>query len=60
MRQIGDMLVWLTMILIVAAVVYYTPLLASYVSSRDAHPTPRSVAWHAKHHGEQLPAAEIP
>ena len=60
MRQIGDMLVWLAMILIVAAVVYYTPQLASYVSAKDSHPVPRSVAWHAMHHGEQPSEAETP
>jgi hypothetical protein len=33
MRQIGDTLVWLAMITVVAAVVYFTPRLASYVTS---------------------------
>ena len=31
MRQVGDTLVWLAMIGVVAAVVYFTPRLASYV-----------------------------
>ena len=33
MRQIGDTLVWLAMITVIAAVVYFTPRLASYVTS---------------------------
>jgi hypothetical protein len=33
MRQVGDTLVWLAMIGVVAAVVYFTPRLASYVGN---------------------------
>ena len=33
MRQVGDTLVWLAMIGVIAAVVYFTPRLASYVGS---------------------------
>jgi hypothetical protein len=33
MRQVGDTLVWLAMIGVVVAVVYFTPRLASYVGS---------------------------
>jgi hypothetical protein len=33
MRQVVDTLVWLAMIMVVAAVVYFTPRLASYVTS---------------------------
>jgi hypothetical protein len=33
MRQVGDTLVWLAMITVVAAVVYFTPRLASYVTA---------------------------
>ena len=33
MRQVGDTLVWLAMIGVVAAVVYFTPRLANYVGS---------------------------
>jgi hypothetical protein len=33
MRQVGDTLVWLAMIGVVAAVVYFTPRLASYMGS---------------------------
>ena len=60
MRQVGDMLVWLAMILIVAAVVYYTPQLASYVSAKDTRSVPRSVAWHGMHHLDQAPDADDP
>ena len=38
MRQIGDMLVWLAVIVVVAAVVYYTPRVANYMSTRDLSP----------------------
>ena len=33
MRQVGDTLVWLAMIGVVVAVVYFTPRLASYLGS---------------------------
>ena len=32
MRQVGDTLVWLAMISVVGAVVYFTPRLANYVA----------------------------
>lgn len=35
MRQVGDTLVWLGLILVVAAVVYFTPRLANYVARRQ-------------------------
>ncbi len=38
MRQVGDTLVWLGLIVVVAAVVYFTPRVASYVSTREAPP----------------------
>ena len=34
MRQVVDTLVWLAMIMVVAAVVYFTPRLANYVTSK--------------------------
>jgi hypothetical protein len=37
MRQVGDTLVWLAMIGVVAAVVYFTPRLASYVGNATDH-----------------------
>jgi hypothetical protein len=33
MRQVGDTLVWLAMIGVVVAVVYFTPRLASYIGT---------------------------
>ena len=39
MRQVGDMLVWLAVILVVAGVVYYTPRVANYVT-REPRPEP--------------------
>jgi hypothetical protein len=48
MRQVGDTLVWLALVVTVAAVVYFTPRVANYVSSsekdalRDGR---RGVAW---------------
>jgi hypothetical protein len=36
MRQVGDTLAWLGMILVVAAVIYFTPRLASYVAAATA------------------------
>ena len=38
MRQVTDLLVWLMVIVVVAAVVYFTPRLANYVRSRDSEP----------------------
>jgi hypothetical protein len=50
MRQVGDMLVWLAVILVVAAVVYYTPRVASYVTARDSRPEQGRVAWRGAPH----------
>ena len=36
MRHVGDTLVWLGMILLVVAVIYYTPRLAKYVAASTA------------------------
>jgi hypothetical protein len=38
MRQVGDMLVWLALIVVVAAVVYFTPRVANYVASERSDP----------------------
>jgi hypothetical protein len=47
MRQVGDTLVWLALIVLVAAVLYITPRVASYVSTREAPPEAKGrVAWH--------------
>jgi hypothetical protein len=35
MRQFGDTLVWLGLVAVVAAVLYFTPRFASYFSSRE-------------------------
>ena len=58
MRQVGDMLVWLAMILVVAAVVYYTPQVATYMSGRDTRSLQGNVAWHANQHAEESGAEE--
>ena len=36
MRQVGDTLVWLAMIGVVAAVIYFTPRVAQYVRAMGA------------------------
>ena len=47
MRQVGDTLVWLAMIMVVAAVIYFTPRVAHYVcregsrAQRRMHDLPR-------------------
>ena len=60
MRQVGDMLVWLAVILVVAAVVYYTPRVASYVSARDSCQEQARVALRAASHQVNAPAEENP
>jgi hypothetical protein len=51
MRQVGDTLVWLAMITVVVAVVYFTPRLAGYVALYGSEHgrgcvTCRDVAYH--------------
>jgi hypothetical protein len=51
MRQLGDTLVWLAMIMVVGAVVYFAPRLASYVAAMGADnprgcATCRGIAYH--------------
>jgi hypothetical protein len=36
MRQVGDTLVWLAMIAVVAAVIYFTPRVARYVRAQGS------------------------
>jgi len=36
MRQVGDMLVWLALIVVVAAVIYFTPRFANYFASEES------------------------
>jgi len=53
MRQIADTLVWLALIVVVVAVLYFAPRLASYVSSRDSDAfagRPGGVAWRISAH----------
>jgi hypothetical protein len=48
MRQVGDTLVWLALIVVVAAVLYLTPRVASFLSSREKdslHQGRGGVAW---------------
>ena len=47
MRQVGDTLVWLAVILVVAAVVYITPRFADYVSAAESPREGGRVAWNA-------------
>jgi len=50
MRQVGDALVWLAMIAVVAAVVYFTPRLANYLGNQSDHSrgsmTSSEIAYH--------------
>jgi hypothetical protein len=60
MRQVGDTLVWLAMIGLVAAVVYFTPRLANYVGSAgNEHAnnkiTANGIAYHQDHISAQAP-----
>ncbi len=55
MRQVGDMLVWLAVILVVAAVVYYTPRVASYVTARDSRQEQARLALRAASHHDTRP-----
>lgn len=56
MRQVGDTLVWLGLILVLAAVVYFTPRLADFVAAVQSHQGRGSVAWRVV----DSPADEIP
>jgi hypothetical protein len=38
MRQLGDTLVWLAMIVVIGAVIHFTPRLANYVSAMSTEP----------------------
>ncbi len=53
MRQLGDLLVWASLMAMLAAVVYLTPRVAQYVSaeSRPAQPAPiHDIAMHMPIH----------
>jgi len=47
MRQVGDTLVWLAVVLMVAAVVYFTPRFADYVSAVSLKVEGEKLSWHA-------------
>jgi len=50
MRQVGDTLVWLGVILVVAAVVYFTPRVASYVAAAESGLDRGNLAWRVPDH----------
>jgi hypothetical protein len=45
MRHMGDALVWLGVILVVAAVIYFTPRFAHYVSASEPEMGRGKVVW---------------
>jgi hypothetical protein len=58
MRQVGDTLVWLGLIAVVVAVLYFTPVFASYFSSREREALRAGrggVAWQAVEEPEEAP-----
>jgi hypothetical protein len=46
MRQVGDTLVWLGVVLVLAAVVYFVPRFANFVAAVQAQQDRGKVAWH--------------
>jgi len=46
MRQFGDTLVWLGLVLVLAAVVYFVPQFANFVAAVEAQQDRGKVAWH--------------
>jgi hypothetical protein len=60
MRQVGDTLVWLGLIAVVAAVVYFTPQFASYFSrEQDSHHMARGrIAFRVTADPAMVPVAE--
>jgi hypothetical protein len=45
MRQVADLMVWLGVILVVAAVIYFTPRFAHYASGTDPDQSRAGLAW---------------
>jgi len=43
MRQVGDTLVWIAMILVVAGVIYLMPRVASYVAAAESEHGPACI-----------------
>jgi hypothetical protein len=50
MRQVGDLLVWLGVILMVAAVIYFTPRFADYVAGSESERGRANLAWRIAAH----------
>jgi hypothetical protein len=46
MRQVSDTLVWLGVVLVLAAVVYFVPQFANFVAAVEAQQDRGKVAWH--------------
>jgi hypothetical protein len=46
MRQFGDLVVWIALILVLAGVVYFTPKVAQYVSAENR---PAEKSWLDRH-----------
>jgi hypothetical protein len=59
-RQIGDTLVWLGVILAVAAVIYFTPRFASYVKSKGPDRARGSSAWQEMVYRQDLATDDNP
>jgi hypothetical protein len=59
MRQVGDTLVWLSLIAVVAAVLYFTPRFASYFRDRERdtlHVRQSGIAWRVVADSEETSA----
>jgi hypothetical protein len=62
MRQFTDTLVWLALVVVVVAVLYFTPLVASYVSSREGEAVAEhrgGVAWRLTAHSARVAPAGL-
>jgi len=62
MRQFTDTLVWLALVAVLVAVLYLTPRVASYVSSREGDGFAQrrgGVAWRLTAHSARATAAGI-
>jgi hypothetical protein len=53
MRHVGDTLVWLVLILVVAAVVCFVPRLADFVSAMQGYQDRGKTAWRVTVHHHQ-------
>jgi hypothetical protein len=62
MRQVADTLVWLALIAVVAAVLYFAPVVAGLVSSREKdslHDARGGVAWRVAPEPADEPVEEV-